>query len=88
MVSKILKFSAEWCGPCKALKQNLKSIDFPIEEIDVQENEELAAMYNIRNIPTLIYLDEDGKILHRSVGLVTKDVVLAKIEELNEAPGD
>lgn len=88
MVSKILKFSAEWCAPCKALKHNLKDLDFPIEEIDVQENEDLTAEYNIRNIPTLIYLDEDGEILHRSVGLVTKDAVLAKIEELNEAPGD
>lgn len=88
MVTKILKFSASYCGPCQALKQNLKSIDFPIEEIDVQENEELAAKYGIRNIPTLIYLDEDGKILHRSVGLVTKDAVLAKIKELNEASGD
>ena len=88
MVTKILKFSASYCRPCQALKHNLKDLDFPIEEIDVQENEELAIMYNIRNIPTLIYLDEDGKILHRSVGLVIKDAVLAKIEELNEAPGD
>lgn len=88
MITKILKFSASYCGPCQALKRNLKDLDFPIEEIDVQENEELAAKYGIRNIPTLIYLDEDGKILHRSVGLVTKDAVLAKIDELNEASGD
>lgn len=88
MVTKILKFSASYCGPCQALKHNLKDLDFPIEEIDVQENEELTAKYGIRNIPTLIYLDENGKVLHRSVGLVTKDAVLAKIDELNEASGD
>lgn len=88
MVTKILKFSAEWCGPCKALKQNLKSVDFPIEEHDISEEYDLAAEYGIRSIPTLIYVDENGKTLHRSVGLVTKDVVLAKIEELNETSGD
>lgn len=88
MVAKILKFSASYCGPCQALKRNLKDIDFPVEEIDIQENTDLAAEYGIRSIPTLIYVDEDGKTLHRSVGLVTKDVVLAKIEELNETSGD
>lgn len=88
MVTKILKFSASYCGPCQALKQNLKDVDFPIEEIDVQEDVDLAAEYGIRSIPTLIYVDEDGKTLHRSVGLVTKDTVLAKIEELNETSGD
>lgn len=88
MVTKILKFSAEWCGPCKALKHNLKDIDFPIEEIDITENPEMAEEYDIRSIPTLIYLNEDGKTMYRSVGLVTKDTVLSKIEELNEASGD
>ena len=88
MVTKILKFSAKWCGPCQALKHNLKDIDFPIEEIDIEENPEMTEEYDIRSIPTLIYLDEKGKTVHRSVGLITKDVVLSKIEELNEASGD
>lgn len=88
MVTKILKFSASYCGPCQALKRNLKDINFPVEEIDIQENTDLAAEYEIRSIPTLIYIDENGKTLHRSVGLVTKDAVLAKIEELNETSGD
>lgn len=88
MVTKILKFSAEWCGPCKALKQNLKDVDFPIEEHDISEEPDLAAEYEIRSIPTLIYVDENGKTLCRSVGLTTKDVILAKIEELNGISGD
>lgn len=88
MVSKILKFSAEWCSPCQALKKNLKDLDFPIEEIDVDRDTVMVDKYSIMAVPTLIYLDEDENILHRSTGLVTKDVVLAKIEELNEAPGD
>ena len=67
---------------------NLKDIDFPIEEIDITENPEMAAEYGIRSIPTLVYVDENYKILHRSVGLVTKDAILSKIEELNEVPGD
>ena len=39
--------------------------------------------YSIMAVPTLIYLDEDENILYRSTGLVTKDVVLSKIKELN-----
>lgn len=88
MVNKILKFSAEYCGPCKALKHNLKDLDFPIEEVDVQENMDAAIEYGVRNIPTLIYVDDKGKTLFRSVGLVTKDDVLNKINELNEASRD
>lgn len=88
MVTKILKFSAEWCGPCKALKHNLKDIDFPIEEIDIEENPEMAEEYGIRSIPTLIYLDEKGKTLCRLIGLVPKDVVLSRIQEFNEVSGD
>lgn len=88
MVTKILKFSAEWCSPCKALARNLKDVDFPIEEIDIEENPELAAEYGVRSIPTLIFLDKEGHTLSRIVGLVTKDVVLSKIEEFTETSED
>lgn len=88
MVSKILKFSADFCGPCKALKRNLKDLDFPIEEIDIVDNPEMAEEYDIRSIPTLIYLDENGKTVYRSVGIVTKESILKKIDELNETQRD
>ena len=40
MVTKIYKVGAEWCGPCRQLKQELKDFDLvPIIEIDADEDE-------------------------------------------------
>lgn len=69
MTQKILKFSATWCGPCKALSESLKNIEMniPIEEVDIDSNEQLTSEYNIRSVPTLIYL-KDGYEVSRHSG--------------------
>lgn len=77
-ISKILKFSASWCSPCRVLKQNLEGFTrVPVEEIDVEENEDTAIEYKVRNIPVLVYLDENGNEVDRTVGLVT-------VQKINE----
>lgn len=67
---KVLKFGAEWCGPCKVLNRNLK--DFKECELimyDVDKtDEELLTKYNIRNIPVTILLDDDNNEIKRWVG--------------------
>lgn len=81
-VSKILKMSAEWCGPCRVLKQNLVNFTrVPVEEINVEENQEAVTKYKIRNIPVLIYLDENGNELERTVGLQTLDQINSIIDK-------
>lgn len=81
-VSKIKKFSGAWCGPCRVLKQNLESFTrVPVEEIDVDENPDETTKYKIRNIPVLIYLDENGEELERTVGLQTLDQINAIIDK-------
>ena len=69
MTEKILKFSASWCSPCKLLTESLKvnEIGIPVEEIDIDVEEKLTAEYNIRSIPTLIYL-KDGYEVSRIHG--------------------
>jgi len=62
---KILKFSADWCNPCKQMTEWLKtqSYDHDIVEINVKGNEELVRQHDVRSVPTLIMLnDADQKI--------------------------
>ena len=69
-MKEVLKFSASWCGPCQALSMTLKSIDdlqVEVKEIDIDDQLDLAAQYNIRSVPTLIVL-EDGAEVRRKTG--------------------
>ena len=50
-------FNAKWCGPCKQMKphiQELISEGYNIQEIDVDEQAELAKQFNVRGVPTLV----------------------------------
>lgn len=59
---KILRFTASWCQPCKALAKNLEeaNLDIPIEVVDIDVFEEVAIDYAIRSVPTLILKSEKG----------------------------
>lgn len=70
---KILKFESDSCPQCKALSVTLERISkenkIDIKNIDIEEdnNQDLIRKYNIRSIPTLIFLNED-KEYNRLVG--------------------
>lgn len=74
---KILYFSAAWCGPCKMLGPIMESLSGQInyEKIDVDNNQDLSIQYGVRNIPTLI-LVENGEAVGRLTGLQQKDAIL------------
>ena len=77
-MKKILYFSAAWCGPCKTLGPIIESVADQVnyQKIDVDNNQDLSIKYGVRNIPTLILLDETGEIKGRKVGLQTKQDIL------------
>jgi len=81
MKLEILKFYANWCGPCKVLSQRLKDVK-EITEINIEENHETSIKYKIRNIPALVFL-KDGVEVHRSVGLITKHEYDQIVDEIN-----
>lgn len=82
MITKIMKFGANWCGPCKRLRQELQNFNkVPIEEYDVDENEELCNLHNIRNIPALLFINENGEIVERSAGFISKSDVEAIVDK-------
>ena len=74
---KILYFSAAWCGPCKMLGPIMESLSGQInyEKIDVDNNQDLSIQYGVRNIPTLV-LVENGEAVRRLTGLQQKDAIL------------
>lgn len=71
---KLLKFSASWCGPCKMLSMTIAGIkdeiSYPIEEIDIDENSDMAQKFSIRGVPTLVIVDGEKEI-KRKVGSLT-----------------
>jgi thioredoxin 1 len=79
---KVLRFTASWCQPCKAMAKLMEDIDtnLPIEVIDIDERSELAVDYGIRSVPTLVMIDENIEV-RRMVGLATKDKLENWIKE-------
>ena len=85
MVTVIYKVGAEWCGPCRQLKQELKNFNLvPIIEINADEDEEFCEKYNIKNIPVLLLCDENDNVAYKHVGFISKKELIEKIINLNE----
>lgn len=82
----MVDFFATWCGPCKAMAPILEDVKSKVGDkaniikIDVDKNQELAARYNVRSIPTLI-LFVGGEAVWRGVGLQQEETVESKIRE-------
>lgn len=64
----VIDFYADWCGPCKMLAPVLEEVSekyagkLDIYKVNVEQEEELSALFNIRSIPTLAFIPMDGKI--------------------------
>ena len=74
---KVLRFTASWCQPCKALAGIIEQVKttMPIEVIDIDENTEMAVKYGVRSVPTLIIVDELGNAKEKMIGLKAKNLV-------------
>lgn len=71
---RLLKFEADWCGPCKMLTMTMEDINFPfpIERIDIDKNRDATIEYGVRGVPCLILLDDHNNIIKRVSGALTK----------------
>lgn len=70
-MSKIIKMYADWCGPCKVLEKMLveSNVEHESVNIDSPDGEGLSLKYNVRAIPTMLVLDDDGNLLRKMTGL-------------------
>ena len=74
---KYLYFSAGWCGPCRTLGPIMNDVSqqIPVQKVDVDSEFELASQYNVRNVPTVVLLD-NGQEVKRFVGVQPKETYL------------
>ena len=76
----LVDFFAVWCGPCKMIAPVLDEIaeereDIKVCKINVDEEPELAARYQVTSIPSLFVI-KDGKVVNQSLGAKPKAQIL------------
>lgn len=86
MNTKILFFSAPWCGPCRQMKLKLSEEvkkELSIEIIDITEQMEIATKYHVMNVPTFIKTVKDKEVA-RKTGALTLESLRTFKEIIND----
>ena len=84
----LVKIGAPWCGPCRMLSDTLHNLDpnkigdtlIADVNIDEEDNEDIAAEYNIRNIPVTLYV-KNGEVFGRTIGSISANDIYKYIED-------
>ncbi len=87
----IIDFYADWCGPCKMVSPILEEISkefagkINVYKVDTEKEQELAAVFGIRSIPSLLFCPRDGKP-QMAMGALPKEAFVEAINDVLLAP--
>ena len=82
----LIDFFADWCGPCKMVAPIMEELSkeydgkVNIYKIDIQNEQELASVFGIQSIPSLLFIPKDGQP-QMAVGALPKETIVKIIDE-------
>jgi thioredoxin 1 len=85
---RLVDLGADKCVPCVMMAPELDRLKkeytglLEVQFVDVWKYPEEARKYRVRGIPTQIFYNADGKEIHRHLGFISKDDILAKFKAL------
>ena len=80
----LLDFWAAWCGPCRMVLPIVDEIaaehpEIKVCKINVDENPELAAQFQVMSIPSLFVM-KDGQVVNQAMGAMPKERILEMVK--------
>lgn len=83
----VVDFWATWCGPCRMIAPIVSELadeydgKITVGKCDVEENDDVAAEFGIRNIPTLLFF-KNGQLVDKIVGAASKEKINEKMQTI------
>lgn len=83
----VVDFWASWCGPCKKIGPYIEELaekyagQAIIGKVDVDENDQLAIRFGVRNIPTVLFI-KNGEVTDKQIGAAPKAAYEAKLQSI------
>jgi thioredoxin len=83
----IIDFYADWCGPCKMVAPVLEDLakeydgKLDIYKVDTEKETELASIFGIRSIPSLLFVPKDGQP-QMAMGALPKDTFVKAFKDV------